>query len=242
VRQLGGLKPLIDLLQSDSPLIRFNAVGAFPLLTELEVNVKDCVELGLIGPLVQILSSDTNVLLLQNAAQTLGNIAEGQLEHQNLIREAQGLKKLCDVMAVWSEQEDDKDAAQLGAQNRQELLAKCCYAVWIICDKNEVNQTAYRDANGLPGLVKLLVPDNEDALLEMAAGAICALCEGSQQNKESFRECQGIQPLIELLEHKTDTVRLNAAKALCHLSENHENRTIIRTLGGLEKLVKLLAT
>jgi len=240
VRQLGGLKPLIDLLQSDSPLIRFNAVGAFPLLTELEVNVKDCVELGVIKPLVEILSSDTNVLLLQNAAQTLGNIAEGQLEHQNLIREAQGLKKLCDVMAAWSEQE--VDVAQPGAQNRQDLLAKCCYAVWIICDKNEVNQTAYRDANGLPGLVKLLEPTNEDTLLEMAAGAICALCEGNQQNKDSFRECQGIQPLIELLEHKTDTVRLNAAKALCHLAENHENRSIIRTLGGLEKLVKLLAT
>jgi len=178
---------------------------------------------------------------LQNAAQTLGNIAEGQLEHQNLIREAQGLRKICDVISTWTEQEDG-DASQAGAQNRQELLAKCCYAVWIICDKNEVNQTAYRDADGLKGLVKLLIPTNEDTLLEMAAGAICALCEGSQQNKESFRECQGIQPLIELLEHKTDSVRLNAAKALCHLAENHENRSIIRTLGGLEKLVKLLAT
>merc|ERR1719265_1541934 len=142
-------------------------------------------------------------------------------------------------MGSWSEMENEDN--QVGAQNRQELLAKCCYAVWIICDKNEVNQTAYRDASGLPGLVKLLTPTFEDTLLEMAAGAICALCEGSQQNKESFRESQGIQPLIELLEHKTDTVRLNAAKALCHLAENHENRSIIRTLGGLDKLVKLLA-
>jgi hypothetical protein len=242
VRQLGGLKPLIDLLQSDSPLIRFNAVGAFPLLTELEVNVKDCVELGVIKPLVEILCNDTNVLLLQNAAQTLGNIAEGQLEHQNRIREEQGLKQICEVISAWTEQGEEEGNSQTGVQNRQELLAKCCYAVWIICDKNEINQTAYRDANGLPGLVKLLIPTNEDTLLEMAAGAICALCEGSQQNKESFRECAGIQPLIELLEHKTDSVRLNAAKALCHLADNHENRLTIRQQGGLDKLVKLLAT
>merc|ERR1712139_59582 len=207
---------------------------------ELVVNVNDCVELGVIKPLVEILSSDSNVLLLQNAAQTLGNIAEGQLEHQNLIRESEGIRKLCEVMERTEQEETDMSAP--GAQNRQELLAKCCYAVWIICDKNEINQTAYRDANGLPGLVKLLNPAFEDTLLEMTAGAICALCEGSQQNKESFRECQGIEPLIELLEHKTDSVRLNAAKALCHLAENHENRSIIRTLGGLEKLVKLLAT
>merc|ERR1719421_723260 len=34
IRQLGGLKPLIDLLRHTDPLIRFNTVGAFPLLTE----------------------------------------------------------------------------------------------------------------------------------------------------------------------------------------------------------------
>merc|ERR1719254_120859 len=38
VRQLSGLKPMIELLSQDSPLIRFNAVGALPLLTELEEN------------------------------------------------------------------------------------------------------------------------------------------------------------------------------------------------------------
>merc|ERR1719379_3320831 len=77
VRQLGGLKPLIDLLlREDSPLIRFNAVGSFPLLTEQEENVQESVELGIISPLVEILTRETNVLVLQNTAHTLGNIAE----------------------------------------------------------------------------------------------------------------------------------------------------------------------
>merc|ERR1719183_40550 len=52
VRQLSGLKPMIELLSQDSPLIRFNAVGALPLLTELEENVQDAFELGVVPPLV----------------------------------------------------------------------------------------------------------------------------------------------------------------------------------------------
>jgi len=44
-----------------------------------------------------------------------------------------------------------------------------------------------------------------------------------------------------LLVHGCDAVKLNAAKALCHLAENEENRRIIRELGGLEKLVQLLS-
>merc|ERR1712187_864595 len=65
VRQLGGLKPLIDLLSRDSPLIRFNAVGAFPLLTEQEENVQEAFELGIVPPLVELMAVETNVLVLQ---------------------------------------------------------------------------------------------------------------------------------------------------------------------------------
>merc|ERR1719146_573276 len=50
IRQLGGLKPLIDLLSHQNALIRFNTVGAFPLLTEQEENRKDGFELGVIPP------------------------------------------------------------------------------------------------------------------------------------------------------------------------------------------------
>merc|ERR1712178_173995 len=80
VRQLGGLKALIALLSSDSPLIRFNAVGAFPLLTELEENVQEAFDLGVVPPLIELLATETNVLVLQNSAQTLGNIAEGNVK------------------------------------------------------------------------------------------------------------------------------------------------------------------
>jgi len=242
VRQLGGLKPLIDLLSRDSPLIRFNAVGAFPLLTEQEENVMEAFDLGVVPPLIDLLATDSNVLVLQNAAQTLGNVAEGHLEYQNMIREAQGLDRLVEVIHKWTPTDgtQDPNIERWDMSNRQELLAKCCFAVWLICQKNEINQTAYRDANGVLGLVQLLQDKNEETLLVMAAGAICALCENCNQNKESFRECKGLLPLIALLEHQSDAVKLNAAKALCHLSENEDNRRIIRELGGLDKLVVLL--
>lgn len=132
---------------------------------------------------------------------------------------------------------------------RQALLAKVCYAVWLLCEKNEVNQKAFRDAGGMPALVKMHNAQYDVTLLEMAAGALCALCEGFDSNKVAVRECDGVQPLIELLEYGTVKagaervldVRLNAAKALMHLAENAENKALIRELGGLEKLVKLLS-
>lgn len=169
----------------------------------------------------------------------------GHVEYQNVICEAQGLDKLVDVINTWCPSaergihpEDDK---KWDWANRQELLAKCCFAAWLICQKNEVNQVTYCEAGGIAGLVKLLNPVNEETLLEMAAGAICALCENCDQNKDKFREDKGLEPLIALLEHPCDAVKLNSAKALCHLSENEENRRIIRELEGLDKLVRLLS-
>merc|ERR1719326_436273 len=212
VRQLGGLKPLIDLLGSENPLIRFNVAGAFPLLTEQEDNVKECFELGAIPPLIGILAQDSNVLVLQNAAQSVGNVAEGHLEYQNAIREAQGLERLVDVMAAWTpntptpqNNTTEDPGAEVDWANRQALLAKCSYAVWLICDKNEVSQSNYRDAGGMEKLTALLSPTNDDTLLEMAAGAICALCEGCDANKVAFRESKGIEPLIDLLDHRSET-------------------------------------
>jgi hypothetical protein len=245
VRQLGGLKPLIALLSRDAPLIRFNAIGVFPLLTELEENVEEAFELGVVPPLIELLATETNLLALQNACQSLGNIAEGNVKFQSVIREAQGLDRLAEIIDKWTPTPGDSppiDPVQKADwNNRQELLAKACFAIWLICQKNEVNQATYREVEGIKGLVNLMQPENEESLLEMAAGAICALCEHCDQNKNAFREHNGLEALVGLLEHDCDAVKLNASKALCHLSENDGNRRIIRELGGIEKLTRLLA-
>merc|ERR1712139_406780 len=218
VRQLGGLKPLISLLSMDAPLIRFNAIGAFPLLTELEENVNEIFELGGVQPLIDLLNTETNVLVLQNAAQTLGNIAEGNIKYQSVIRENQGLDYLVKIMEKWTPQPGTEAPSDpvLKSEwtNRQELLAKCCFATWLICQRNEVNQSSHREAGGMKCLVQLMQPGHEESLLEMAAGAICALCELRDPNKNKFREEQGLETLVALLDHGSDAVKLNASKAL----------------------------
>merc|ERR1719356_1231448 len=107
----------------------------------------------------------------------------------------------------------------------------------MICQHSQALQIAFQDANGLEQVVRVLKPCNSEVLLEMAAGAVCALCEGCDPNKDKFREEGGLEPLISLLDHACDAVKLNAAKALCHLAENEVNRKIVRELGGLERLV-----
>jgi len=243
IRELGGLRILISLLSSDAHLIRFNVIGAFPFLTEQEENVKQCFELRVIEPLVAMLAGESNVLVLQNAAQTLGNMAEGRRDVQDYIRSARGLIGLADVIAKWTPHRASPDVAHQGWEwsNQQELLSKCCFAVWLVCQNNKLCQMAYFEAGRLGGLATLLHSSSDDTLLEMAAGAICALCENCTPVKEGFRECGGLESLILLLDHKNDSVKLNSAKALCHLSECDKNRDIIRQLGGLDKIVRLLS-
>lgn len=249
IRQLGGLKPLIDLLRHTDPLIRFNTVGAFPLLTEQLENRTEAFDLGVIPPLVTILANDTNHVVLQNAAQSVGNIADGNSQYQNAIRESQGLLRLVELFNKWSQSDS---AVQDTDSSRQDLLAKVCFACWLICENNEVNQKAFRDAGGMPALVRMLDHKYDAVLLEMAAGCMCALCENFDSNKVAVRECEGLRPLIELLEYgaagsaevsatRALDVQLNAAKALAQLAENPENKGLIREQGGLDKLVKLLS-
>jgi len=151
----------------------------------------------------------------------------------------------------WSRESPDTAESE---RARQELLAKVCFACWLICERNEVNQKAFRDAGGMPALVKVLNPKYDAVLLEMAAGCICALCESFDSNKVAVRECDGLKPLIELLEYgnvqqfentrsleRSLDVQLNTAKALAQLAENAENKALIRELMGIDKLVKLLS-
>merc|ERR1712078_336682 len=235
IRQLGGLKPLIDLLSNNDPLIRFNTVGAFPLLTEQIENRTEAFDLGVIQPLVNILANDNNHVVLQNAAQSIGNLADDNSQYQNAVREQQGLLRLVELFNKWSRESPDTADAE---RARQELLAKVCFACWLICERNEVNQKSFRDSGGMPALVKVLNPKYDAVLLEMAAG----------------RECDGLKPLIELLEYgnvqqfentrsleRSLDVQLNTAKALAQLAENAENKALIRELMGIDKLVKLLS-
>jgi hypothetical protein len=248
VRQLDGLKSLVHLLSKDAPLISFNVVGALPLLTEQEENVKELFDCGVVPPLIHLLATETNVLTLQNAAQTLGNIAECSPHYQQEICEAQGLHRVVEVMSAWvaklrpkDAEEDEAEVTKVSDATTQELLAKLCFAVWLICEKNKENQTTFSDIGGLVPLMKVLDPANDETLLEMAAGACKALCEGCMLNRDKIREEGGLEPLLALLTHDTDSVKLNAAKALAQLAENGENRRIIRELGGLQHLVKLLS-
>merc|ERR1711964_906454 len=102
--------------------------------------------------------------------------AQGQPENQNLIREAEGLNELQRIMEAWSPAEassgaDDQAPSQQSFENDrsrsniQELLAKCLYAVWLLCEKNSASQDAFRQAQGLSTLVKLLTPSNDDMTL-----------------------------------------------------------------------------
>merc|ERR1712159_36573 len=124
IRQLGGLKPLIDLLSHLDPLIRFNTVGAFPLLTEQTENRTEAFDLGVIPPLVNILANDANHVVLQNAAQSIVNLADDNSQYQNAIREGQGLLRLVELFQKFTRAEHESGTGVDSEAARQELLAK----------------------------------------------------------------------------------------------------------------------
>merc|ERR1712217_764600 len=138
-----------------------------PLLTEQEENVVEVFELRVLPLIINILKNDSNVLLLQNAAQTLGNMAEGRPSYQEAIYEARGLHRIVKVLESWAASfgKSPSDTRNASWQGRQELLAKCCFAIWMIVNKNETNQNAFREAGGFPELVWILQPANDETLL-----------------------------------------------------------------------------
>merc|ERR1712046_305407 len=113
---------------------------------------------------------------------------------------AQGLERLVEVMKKWtpttSRDNEPHGTSKWTWPNRQELLAKCCYAVWLTCQHNENNQTVFCEAGGIAALVGLLDQSNDETLLEMAAGAVCAVAAECERNKDQFREENGLRPLI----------------------------------------------
>lgn len=241
VRQLRGLNELFGLLMRNSFAIRLNALGAFCLLSEQDENVQEAIDLGIVPILAELLGKETHYILLQNAAHTLGNIANGKPHHQNVCG-SHALRALVGTLSKWIAPEvegavpkDETDRA-----NRQELLAKCCYAISSICHMNESNQIDFCKAGGLARLVPLLRPTNQEILLEMAAVAISAVCEDCEQRQYKFWEEGVVEPLVVLLDHTNDAVKLEVARALHHMSGREDYRRSIREFGGLDRSVRML--
>jgi hypothetical protein len=61
-----------------------------------------------------------------------------------------------------------------------------------------------------------------------------------KDNRDAIRELDGIAILIELLFHPNPIIQQNAAGALWNLSMDELNKEVIRKLGGLSPLLKII--
>jgi len=98
---------------------------------------------------------------------------------------------------------------------------------------------AVRRADGIPALIDLM--SSADEGVELAAiSAIMNVANSDPKAAAAIREAEGLKPLVAFLTHDNQQIQIGACTALLGCSRNEANKTIIRELGAIELLIKML--
>ena len=116
-----------------------------------------------------------------------------------------------------------------------------CVAASVLCNISEQTEVrlALTKCNAGPILIKLLSSPIDD--IQSRASIILSDLACIEGNQESIAAEQGIAPLVNLLDSELEDVLVNAVNAIRVLCENnHENKTTVAKVNGLEPLVEFL--
>jgi hypothetical protein len=105
--------------------------------------------------------------------------------------------------------------------------------------KNEINQLAIREVEGLQVLVNLL--DTEDPKCKIGSLQILKEITQNVQIRRLLADMDVIKPLVDLIKDSNDDLlRCLAAETIAHCAKHSANRNLVRKYGGIKKLVRLL--
>ncbi|XP_015516783.1 armadillo repeat-containing protein gudu [Neodiprion lecontei] len=124
------------------------------------------------------------------------------------------------------------------------LKENCALAIHK-CADNKLTRDMVREAGGLDPLCKLAQSDDvrsNKRLLAAVTGGIWK-CAMSPENISRFNQNNLVASLVPLLEeHEDEDVLTSVVGALSECCKHPENRDILRTSGGLPKLIRLLSS
>ncbi|TMS09166.1 Armadillo repeat-containing protein 4 [Larimichthys crocea] len=219
VRQYGGIKKLVKLLEGDVEVARCGALALWSCSksTKNKEAIRKAGGIPLLGHLLK--SPHENMLI-----PVVGTLQECASEKSfRIVIQTEGMIK--DLVKNLNSEND-------------ELQMHCASAIFK-CAEDKQTRDLVRKYKGLKPLVSLLSKEDNKELLAAATGAIWK-CSISMENVDELQKYKALETLVHLLTDEPEDVLVNVVGALGEFAQIPANKAIIRKCGGIKSLVNLL--
>ncbi|XP_077746859.1 outer dynein arm-docking complex subunit 2-like isoform X4 [Canis aureus] len=234
IRDVGGLKVLINLLDTDE--FRYK-IGSLEILKEISHNPqirRNIVDLGGLPIMVNILDSPHKRLKCL-AAETIANVAKFR-RARRAVRHHGGITKL---VALLDCVQSSAEPAQSSLYNARDVeVARCvALALWS-CSKSYANKETIHKAGGIPLLAHLLKTSHENMLIPVVG--TLQECASEEKYRAAIKAERIIENLVKNLNSENEQLQEQCAMAIYQCAEDKETRDLVRLHGGLKPLASLL--
>lgn len=231
VQEMDILPTLPALLSSKSSCTP-KVANIIAELAKNEFMRSPCVDAGLIPPLVQLLTSPDQELLLQTG-RALGNICYDSHEGRSAVQEAGGAQLVADHIKCLSLSTEP---------DNQKLLTVFCGMLMNYSNDNDSLQAQLINMGVIPTLVSLLgIHSHNTALTEMCLIAFGNLAE-LESSKEQFASTNIAEELVRLFRKQTEhDKREMVFEVLAPLAENDVIKLQLVEAGMVECLLEVVS-
>lgn len=242
VRELGGLRAVLDLLYTDSLPILENVSMVIGYITREDASKKEIREIGGLEKITATLRHPSDSIKTKMAG-AVWNCASNA-ENRKHLRELGAIPALLELLRHPGSSSD--------ASTYEFVRENAAGALWNLSVEAE-NKTQIIEYGGVPILVDVMSSSNSVAVVENASGTLWN-CSATAEARPVIRKASGIPVLLSLLNHRKplEASRSTAVKSTMPLSEkiidnvagtlrncaiNDQNKPVIRECGGVELLV-----
>uniref|UniRef100_A0A8C6SXP6 Rap1 GTPase-GDP dissociation stimulator 1 n=1 Tax=Neogobius melanostomus TaxID=47308 RepID=A0A8C6SXP6_9GOBI len=227
-----GVLPLLPSLLTPQSSCSPKVANIIAEVAKNEFMRTPCVDAGLIPPLVQLLSSADQEVLLQTG-RALGNICYDSHEGRSAVDRAGGALLVVDHI---------KSLSQNTEPDREKLLTVFVGMLMNYSNENDSLQAQLINMGVIPTLVKLLgVHSDNTALTEMCLIAFGNLAE-LESSKEQFASTNIAEELVRLFQTQTEHERKEMIfEVLAPLAENDVIKLQLVDAGLVECLLQVVA-
>jgi hypothetical protein len=242
VRELGGLRAVLDLLYTDSLPILENVSMVIGYITREDASKKEIREIGGLEKITATLRHPSDSIKTKMAG-AVWNCASNA-ENRKHLRELGAIPALLELLRHPGSSSD--------ASTYEFVRENAAGALWNLSVEAE-NKTQIIEYGGVPILVDVMSTSNSVAVVENASGTLWN-CSATPEARPVIRKAGGIPVLLSLLNHRKpiESSRSTAVRSTMPLSEkiidnvagtlrncaiNDQNKPVIRECGGVELLV-----
>lgn len=233
VSKADAVPVVISLLDSSVPMIHSRAAVILGDLACIDVNQTKIAEQGGIKPLVLLLDSELEHVLV-NCVNALRVLCDGNHDNQTAVAKSGAIAILTQLLS------GVKPLVSLAKSTRTLCQVKAAGALESLATNNSEAQRDIDVADAQRPLIRLLKMWKIE-VKEQGASALWALAGVTRHQQQRIASMIGINILVDMLMMKSETLQYIAGMAIIALTtENIENQNRVVAGGGVQPLVRLL--